>query len=217
VSIIIIMAYKKLPLAKLLKGRLLRIGELQDLAMIELSQRFDFILHGGTAVWRVYQGNRFSYDIDIYCDKPEEIARHFTSLQGIGVVRKKLTPSGVLYMRLKDEGEIELEASPFHGNITPVEREYWLVDGGNILVKTLSPEDLVREKIRAYLSRGQVRDLYDIYYLLDFCETRIEGLKEVLALKTPPADFEGLKDLILIGRSPSFETILSKVRRYARA
>jgi len=57
-------------------------------------------------------------------------------------------------------------------------------------VKTLSPEDLIKEKIKAYVNRRKVRDLYDIYYLLDFCETKISGLKEILAVKTKPSDFE---------------------------
>jgi len=210
------MLYKKLPLAKLLKGKLLGIGELQDLAMIELSQNFDFVLHGGTAVWRVYHGNRFSFDVDVYCENPGDIARHFSSLEGVEVLKKKLTPSNVLYMRLKDVEEIELEASPFLKKIKPIEKEFWLVDGGTIVVKTLSPEDMVKEKLKAYVDRRKVRDLYDIYYLLDFCETKISGLKEVLAVKTRPPDFDGLNDLILLGGSPSFETILTKVKRYAR-
>lgn len=204
-----------MPLAKLLKGRLLRVGELQDTAMIELSQNFDFVLHGGTAVWRVYQGKRFSFDVHIYCRNTKEIAEHFSSLEGIEVLKKKFTPSNVLYMRLKHIEEIELEASPFFKKIKPMEREFWLVDGGTMVVKTLSPEDIVNEKIEAYVSRRKVRDLYDIYYLLDFCETKIKNLDRVLAVKAKPPDFDGLKDLILLGESPSFETMLAKVKRYA--
>ncbi|MBC7092239.1 MAG: hypothetical protein H5T50_10105 [Nitrososphaeria archaeon] len=47
------MAYK-LPLAKILKGKMLKIAELQDLIVIELCKRFDFILRGETAIWRIY-------------------------------------------------------------------------------------------------------------------------------------------------------------------
>jgi len=49
----------KLPLAKILKGRILKIAEFQDLIVIELCKRFDFILRGGTAIWRIYGGKRF--------------------------------------------------------------------------------------------------------------------------------------------------------------
>ncbi|MGQ9515294.1 MAG: hypothetical protein ACUVTL_09670 [Thermoproteota archaeon] len=55
-----------------------RIAELQDLMMIELSNSFNFILHGGTAIWRVYSGKRFSYVIDVYHNDPKNVAEHFS-------------------------------------------------------------------------------------------------------------------------------------------
>jgi len=208
----------RLPLVKILRGKMLRVARTQDVVMIELLKNFDFVLHGGTAVWRIYGGKRFSFDIDIYYKNPKEILRHFT--KNFTVVRKKLTPSNVLYLRLRDEEEIELEVSPMFKKVKSVENEFWLVEGGTLIVKTLSPEDLVREKINAFINRKKSRDLYDIYYLIDFCDKdRIRNdLRKLLDnLNSKPADFEGLKDLILIGKSPEFETVLRKVRRYAEA
>jgi hypothetical protein len=96
---------RRIPLIKILKGRLLKIAELQDAVILELSRRFNFVLHGGLAVWRVYGGKRFSLDIDIYHDNPREVNIPFKST-------RVLTASGVLYLRIKDDVEIELEASP---------------------------------------------------------------------------------------------------------
>ncbi|MEM1668801.1 MAG: nucleotidyl transferase AbiEii/AbiGii toxin family protein [Thermofilaceae archaeon] len=63
----------RIPLIRMLRGKMLRIAELQDAVIVELSKRVDFVLRGGTAVWRVYGGKRFSYDIDLYCPQPESI------------------------------------------------------------------------------------------------------------------------------------------------
>jgi len=208
--------YRKIPLAKILKGRPLRIAELQDEVVLELSKKFDFVVHGGTAVWRIYGGKRFSRDIDIYHSDPQRIAEHFSKV--FNVVRVKITPSKVLYLRIVDKATVELEASPPFEEIETIESDFWLVDGSSVVVKTLTPENLVKEKVRAFLDRKKARDLYDIYYLLDFCEKEIGSeLRKVLPeLKEAPRDFSGLKELILMGMAPSFETIVRKVRRYAK-
>lgn len=58
----------KLPIMQRLKKREYReIAVFQDI-VIELLYELDssVILHGGTAIWRCYSGNRFSNDIDVY-------------------------------------------------------------------------------------------------------------------------------------------------------
>ncbi|MGB9728143.1 MAG: hypothetical protein ACPLZF_07005 [Nitrososphaeria archaeon] len=47
------MAYR-LPLAKILKGRMLKIAEFQDLILIELCKRFDFILRGDSCLENIW-------------------------------------------------------------------------------------------------------------------------------------------------------------------
>ncbi len=207
--------FKKIPLAKILKGKLLKIAEMQDLIILELLRKFDFVLHGGTAVWRVYGGKRFSFDIDLYYKKPEKIAEYFTLQKIFRITKKRITSGGVLYLKLKEEEEVELNVSPFFKKIKSVEKEFWLIDGSNITIKTLSPEDLVKEKISAFLNRKKARDLYDIYYLLDFCDTRkIKSELNILAEKiSKPRDFHGLREIILIGKTPSFKAIEEKVKK----
>ena len=99
-----------------------------------------------------------------------------------------------------------------------MEKEFWLTDGSSMLIKTLSPEDLVKEKIEAFINRRKSRDLYDIYYLLDFCDRQIikPYMRKLLPhLEKMPDDFKRLNELVLIGKPPSFETIKTKVMRYA--
>jgi len=208
----------KIPLIKILKGRFLRIAELQDLVIIELSKKFDYVLHGGTAIWRVYGSKRFSFDIDIYYSRPADIISYFNKLKILKLTRYKITSSNVAYIRVKSAEEIDIGITPFFRSLDVIERDYWLTDGTSIVVKTLSPEDLVKEKVNAYLNRMKSRDLYDIYYLLDFCDIdKIKGdLKKLLPkLETEPRDFGGLRELILLGKTPSFESIREKVVRYA--
>ncbi|MCC6029549.1 MAG: nucleotidyl transferase AbiEii/AbiGii toxin family protein [Candidatus Korarchaeum sp.] len=183
---------RRISLIKILKGKLLKIAELQDAVILELSRRFNFVLHGGLAVWRVYGGKRFSLDIDIYHDNPRELVNiPFKST-------RVLTASGVLYLRIKDDVEIELEASPMFEEV--VEADYWLVDGSSIVVRTLKQEELVREKVRAFLERGKAEDLYDIYYLLDLCDPGLirEDMRVLSGKLRMPDDFSGLKELILM-------------------
>ncbi len=211
--------YKKIPLGRILKGKFLKIARTQDIVIIELLRRFDFVLHGGTAVWRVYGGKRFSYDIDIYHKNPSEIAEWISSAKFLTLLRKKLTPSGILYIKLKDEDVVELEVSPFFKKIKTVDAEFNLTDGSTLVIKTLSPEDLLKEKINAFINRKKGRDLYDVYYLIDFCDKEKikSALKKLVKHLEKPKDFEGLRELILIGKEPSFEMILKKVKRYAQS
>lgn len=207
----------KIPLFRVLKGKLLEIAELQDLLVIELSKKFDFILHGGTAVWRVYGGKRFSYDVDIYYWNPEEIGAFLSKVGWARLTKRRVTESRRGYFRIEGRVPVELEVSTPPQGVEAIDEEFWLVDGTSIVVRTLRPEDLLKEKVEAFVERRKARDLYDIYYLLDLCDPK--KVKEVLsglALDAPPDDFHMLEELVLMGRAPAFETIKSKVLAYAQ-
>lgn len=211
------MASSGMPLIRLLKGKLLRIAELQDAVIVELSKRVDFVLRGGTAVWRVYGGKRFSYDIDLYCYQPESIPSILS--RSFSVVHSRVTGAGYVYLRVSNGEVVEVEAARLTGGVDWVEEEYWLVDGTKLVVKALSPCALLEEKVAAYLDRRKARDLYDVYYMVDFCDDaeRLRKAARLLlnALAEPPEDYGLLDELILIGRAPSFKTVVEKVRRAA--
>ncbi|MFH1246948.1 MAG: nucleotidyl transferase AbiEii/AbiGii toxin family protein, partial [Candidatus Micrarchaeota archaeon] len=55
------------PLANKLKKRLhLETATLQDEVVDLIYSISSPVLHGGTAIWRCYAGNRFSEDLDFY-------------------------------------------------------------------------------------------------------------------------------------------------------
>jgi predicted nucleotidyltransferase component of viral defense system len=214
------MVYGKFPLKNLLKGRLLKIAELQDNLIIEMSSKFEIILHGGTAIWRVYKGKRFSFDADFYHANPAEISEYFEKSEAFNMIRSKLTSSNVLYSRFQKDGVlVEINVSPLFKKIHSIDGEFYLVDGDSIILKTLSPTELLREKINAFKKRKKARDLYDIFYLLGIANvSKIKNdIKSLVPLlKAMPKDFLGLKELILVGKVPDFETVTRKVRKYAK-
>ena len=81
------------------------------------------------------------------------------------------------------------------------------------------PETLIKEKIKAYLKRRKIRDLYDIFFLLRFVVEKEKIKKELKALITSfkkPSDEEELRTLILYGIAPSSKEIIEYLRRWLR-
>ena len=65
------MISQKIPLAlRIKKAQHKEIAEAQDIVVEELYRIFSkAVFHGGTSIWRCYNGNRFSEDIDVYNQK----------------------------------------------------------------------------------------------------------------------------------------------------
>ena len=176
------------------------------------------ILHGGTVIWRVYKSPRFSEDIDVYHTNiqafKEELERELESFN-MKMVKYRETVNAV-FIVIEDERRVRLEFSKKPWNFKIIEAEYEQVDGSFVLIKTLAPEHLLKEKIQAYLDREKARDLFDIYYLLNHVEiSKVKGdLKKLISkLTKPPPDWRELRVLILKGAPPSFETVKKKIIR----
>jgi predicted nucleotidyltransferase component of viral defense system len=123
-------------------------------------------------------------------------------------------------MRLQEGGvSVEMQASPMADEKRTADGEFRLVGGDSIIVRTLEPSEILLEKISAFKDRRKARDLYDVFYLLDYAKTTgvrnaLRGLIPMLACQ--PKDFTGLRELILAGKTPDFETIARKVRSHAK-
>jgi predicted nucleotidyltransferase component of viral defense system len=58
-----------------------KIAQAQDLIIEEVYKKFDrAVLHGGTAIWRCFNGKRFSEDLDFYFPKDEKKINELFSL-----------------------------------------------------------------------------------------------------------------------------------------
>jgi len=196
------------------------IGYAQDLIVENIYKLFpDTILHGGTFIWRCLQGNRFSEDIDIFLPKKDEkkIEEFFKFLENIGFKIEKL--------RIKENsvfsklwfGKVLIRVEIVFKNVKGELFNYECVDGRRIPVLGLELKTLLIQKIDAFLKRKKIRDLYDIYYLLNFVkkdEEIIKKLKFLIKNFEKPLDENELEKIILFGYAPKSEEIIEFLKKW---
>ena len=195
------------------------IARAQDMIVEEVYSIFDnAVLHGGTAIWRCYKGNRFSEDVDAYLTKDAvKIEFFFKNLEkkGFAIKKKKIGKNSLFSSLQLNRTFVRFEA--LFKNVSGSLKEYELVDGNLITVYTLTPEELIQEKINAYLKRFKIRDLYDIFYLLRHVKERgkiSNSLKKLIGNFKKPADEKELGVLILEGIIPSADKMLSYIKSW---
>ena len=86
------------------------------------------------------------------------------------------------------------------------------------MVRWLTPEGVIMERVEAYMPRRKARDLYDIVHMLGIAEGT-QKVKEKLAALiegfTPPPDFSELKSTVLIGYVPTPDEMLELISGWA--
>jgi len=208
----------KIPLQVKLKRELHRkIAYAQDLIVKEVYSVFDkAVLHGGTAIWRCYNGRRFSEDLDFYLPKDKKkINVLFENLEKVGFkIEKKKISDNSIYSELELDGLLTRLEATFQ-NIPGIICDYEMSDGNNISVYSLDPKSFVAEKSITYLKRFKVRDLWDVFFLLKIIDNAKE-VKEVGNLiknYKKPLDEEDLKVTILEGIIPSANEMINYIQQ----
>ncbi len=193
----------------------------QDIIVAELYKFFpEAIIHGGTGIWRCYHGNRFSEDVDVYIKRDEKkIAEFFKSLEmkGFKIIKKRLKENS-LYSGLEFNG-IETKFEATFQNKKPFFKKYETAESFFINVYTLTPEDLIIEKVETYLSRKKIRDLYDIAFLINYVENKelIKSyLKKLIERFEKPIDEENLANIIVVGVVPNSNELFWEIKKWAR-
>ena len=183
---------------RLKKARHKEIASIQDLIVEELRKEFEkAVIHGGTAIWRCYRGNRFSEDIDVYMPKDiKKIESLFKNLEKRGLVieRKKVSKNSIYSLLKLGRTAVRFEA--LFKISAGFLKEYETIDGNLVTIRTLSPEELINEKIGAYLNRLKIRDLYDIFFLLRYVKSKKDvssNLKKLIWGFKEPIDKNELK------------------------
>lgn len=208
------------PLAlKLKKLAHKEIAKTQDLIVEETYKIFDkAVLHGGTAIWRCYNGNRFSEDVDVYIPKDtgriETLFENFKK-KGFTIEKKKIGKNSLFSKLRLNRTLVRFEA--LFKNQNGALKEYETAEGNMITVYTLLPEELIKEKICAYLKRQKIRDLYDTFFLLRYVKDKEkikQNLKALLGKFKKPEDERELKVLIIEGIVPNTESMLSYIKRF---
>jgi len=212
-----------LPIQLKLKRKIHKdIAYAQDLIVETIYEFFpSAVIHGGTAIWRCYEGNRFSEDIDMYIKKDtEKINALFSTLEKNGFsVSKKRIKENSLYSTLKFNTSIVRFEALFKAIKNPFLKEYETSEGNLINIFTLSPDDLVEEKINTYIKRKKIRDLYDLFFLLRYIKENKkikEKLKDFIKKFEPSTDEQNLKAIIITGVTPTTKNMLDYIERWVK-
>jgi len=204
-------------ISKLKKASHKEIAKAQDLIIEEIYKLFDkAVLHGGTVIWRCYHGNRFSEDIDMYISKDtKKISLFFEALKkrGFKIAKKKIGERSIYSTLELNRTFVRFEA--IFKKVNGALKEYQTTDGNLITIYTLTPEELIKEKVNAYLKRYKIRDLYDIFFLLRHVEDKSSIKKELnffISNFKPPIDKRELKVLIIEGLIPEIDKMLEYIK-----
>lgn len=212
----------KIPLSLKLKKKIHKdIAYAQDILVEELYNFFpEAIIHGGTAIWRCYNGNRFSEDVDVYIQKDsKKISGFFESLEkkGFKAVKKRIKEKSVYSEIIMNGTSLKFEAT-FQVKKASL-KQYETSESFFINVYTLLPEELIIEKVNTYLKRRKIRDLYDIYFLLSYSKQSPE-IAEALANLTKnfrkPTDEGNLATIIISGAVPDSNHLLEAIKKWVK-
>jgi predicted nucleotidyltransferase component of viral defense system len=210
----------RIPLSHKLKKRLhVEIALLQDeIIDIVYSLKEKAVLHGGTALWRCFSGNRFSEDLDFYLNADKNFEKEFRKKlesRGLNLLKYKKTENSV-YSRISNgTTEVRLE-SALRKTKEFEAREYERADGTYSTVFTLPAEKLLEEKMQAYKNRKLIRDLYDVFMLSSAVKESSElncKIKEFLEGIPEPSDEKNLKTIVFSGAIPSFGQMVNAIKR----
>lgn len=203
---------------KLKKTNHKEIARSQDLIVEVLYSLFEnAVLHGGTSIWRCYNGNRFSEDVDVYLPRDiKKINSFFEKLERAGfIIKKRKIGKNSLFSILQlNKAVVRFEAvfKKVGGSL----KEYENAESNYITIYTLTPEELIEEKVNAYLKRLKIRDFYDVFFLLRYVKdkAKVKGaLKKLIGNFKMPIDEKNLKAVVIEGLVPKAEDMLNYISR----
>lgn len=198
-----------------------RLARLQDVVvqvLFELDQKL--VMHGGTAIWRCYNGNRFSEDIDLYAsDKAiESLVNQLPWQQtkrGLRLDYPKYSDSNREFYLSNEFSKVKVQVQKPVKGLKAIQMPYKKADGTNFVINTISVNDFIFEKITAYESRYYIRDLYDIYHMVigyPINSKSKTGLKKFLRRIKEPKEANSLKEFVYVGNAPSFDEMIKAIK-----
>ena len=197
------------------------LAELQDEVMEVVYEVFEnAVMHGGTAIWRCYSGKRFSEDIDLYVKYTgyfKEQLEKSLKKRSLNLIKFRQTANTVFSEISHDIASMKLEIT--NERKRGILAIYEKANGDTLEVLALEPQDLLLEKLTAYLDRRKVRDIYDVYFLsrlvTDLKVKREAG--RLLKKIERPTDEDDLKAIIYEGKVPTFNEMLESINLWAKS
>jgi len=209
---------ERIPLQARLKREAHRkIAYAQDIIVKEVySVLNNSVLHGGTAIWRCYNGKRFSEDLDFYFSKDKKnVGLVFENLkrQGFVILKKKISDTSVYSELELERVSVRLEAT--FQKKSKILCDYEMLDGNFISIYSLTVEQFISEKSNTYLKRFKVRDLWDVFFLLKNAQNpeKIKEIGKLIDNYKKPTDEENLKVILLEGIVPSAKEMIEYINR----
>jgi predicted nucleotidyltransferase component of viral defense system len=192
---------------------------LQDRAVeMVFSATSDAVLHGGTAIWRCYSGERFSKDLDFYFKKDSALQKALNRLAQGGLRRELLQTRkanfGLYRNYILRSGNIDIALQVTLNKIKGDLTRYETSNGAYRNINSLSAERLLLEKADALSDRHKARDLYDIWILknYDFSQKTAEILSGALTKHPKIIDFDELKHTVY-GMLPPIDAMKDDISR----
>ena len=211
----------ELPIIYKLKRKVQKdLAELQDEVMEVVYEVFEnAVIHGGTAIWRCYSGKRFSEDIDLYVkytgDFKEQLEKSLKK-RSLNLIKSRQTANTVFSEISNDIASMKLEIT--NERKRGILAIYEKANGDTLEVLALEPQDLLLEKLTAYLDRRKVRDIYDVYFLSRLVtDPKVKREAGRLLKKIErPTDEDDLKAIIYEGKVPTFNEMLESINLWAK-
>ena len=154
----------------------------------------ELVLKGGTALHKLYLGQRFSLDLDFTARRPMTVddVREVVEIAEIqGVIKEhRLFPDAFTIQRLGFVGplnhpsSIKVDVSLREDLLMPpLSKPLTSPYFDEFSIQTFVLEEMLAEKLRAALMRRQPRDFYDIWAMLTMIEIDLSQLPELLRSK----------------------------------
>ncbi|MCS7163621.1 MAG: nucleotidyl transferase AbiEii/AbiGii toxin family protein [Thermodesulfovibrio sp.] len=132
------------------------------------------IFTGGTMLRLCYGLNRFSIDLDFWFYREVDIERYFSRLKEFFLrhysVRDAENKFYTMLFEIKSKDYPRTLKIEIRKKIEKVKTEFSIAyskySNIQVLVRTLSLEEVMKSKIEAFLSRREIRDVFDIEFLL---------------------------------------------------
>jgi predicted nucleotidyltransferase component of viral defense system len=195
------------------------VARLQDDVIQIISESIKAVLHGGTAIWRCYDGKRFSEDIDLYVKKEADVKKlvNRIALSDLHIVFGRERHGTIYYDISNNETDLSLQIRIMKtsGVLVLYER----ITGVKTEIHSLEPEDLIIEKMAAYSDRKLIRDVYDIFILTKVVSNKSKVTNKLnlfLSAIEKPKDPNVLKNLIYTGLVPSFDEMVEYLKRWCK-
>lgn len=175
----------------------------QDLFLFNLYKESNiFVFKGGTALYKIYNLQRFSEDLDFSLIGREEEAKEIIErvvgkISGFSIKEIKEFKNSIL-VKISCKGlltkynSLRIDTSLKNKIFLPIDVKNYVSDYLDIpfSLKVLNPEEIISEKIHSILNRKKARDLYDLFFLLKQFKFNKKITQEKLKLFNQKYSFE---------------------------